>query len=201
LSAAPAPELLALIEAAIMASGGALPFSDYMQRVLNEPGLGYYHRRGSPIGVAGDFTTAPEMGGLFGRALARAVVDELQAISSAEVLELGAGTGALAAQLLQACRELGHPIERYRILEPSAGLQADQRARLEGWPVEWLERLPTRLRGVCVANEVLDALPVECFAVRREGLMRRMVTGSASGGFEWAEVPAPGRTPRPPLRA
>lgn len=187
------PALLERIEAAILAAGGALPFADYMQIALNEPGLGYYHRRQGPIGPGGDFTTAPELGALFASALARAVLSLQEELAlPAAVLELGAGSGALAADLLAACRRLGRPQAGYAILEPSAALARDQRARLAGEEaVTWLERLPEAFRGVIVANEVLDALPVDCFVVREEGLMQRAVTGSAAAGFRWIEVPAP----------
>lgn len=187
------PALLARIEAAIAANGGALPFADYMQMALNEPGLGYYHRRQAPIGPHGDFTTAPELGALFATALARAVIDLQQALSlPARVLELGAGSGALAADLLVACRRLGQPQGAYAILEPSAALAADQRERLAGeGAVTWLQRLPDAFNGVIVANEVLDALPVDCFVVRESGLMRRAVAGNAREGFHWVEIPAP----------
>lgn len=185
------PELLSLLEADIQAAGGALPFPDYMQRVLNEPGLGYYHRRAGIFGASGDFVTAPELGALFARALARAVIAELQAADASEVLELGAGSGALAAELLSECAALGRPISRYSILETSTSLRADQATRLKGAAVTWLSTLPQAFRGVVIANEVLDALPVECFAVRSQGLMRRVVAGSASAGFRWSEVPAP----------
>jgi len=188
-----AAALLARIEAALAAAGGALPFADYMQMALNEPGLGYYHRRQSPIGPGGDFTTAPELGALFATALARGVVDLQQAFDlPAQVLELGAGSGALAADLLAACRRLGHPQVGYAILEPSAALAQDQRTRLaEEGAVVWLQRLPEAFSGVIVANEVLDALPVDCFVVREAGLMQRAVAGNAREGFRWVEIPAP----------
>lgn len=187
------PALLARVENAIATAGGALPFADYMQLVLNEPGLGYYHRRETPIGPRGDFTTAPELGALFATALARAVIALQEEFDlPPQVLELGAGSGALAADLLAACRRLGHPQAAYAILEPSAALAADQRERLgEEAAVAWLSRLPDVFRGVVLANEVLDALPVDCFVVRETGLRQRAVTGTASEGFRWVEIPAP----------
>src|SRR6185436_5863427 len=119
-------------------------------------------------GREGDFVTAPELGTLFGRTLARQL-EEL----GYPVLEFGAGSGALAATLLS------HHAFDYRIVEISPQLQARQQARL-GARAQWLARLPERIRGVVIANEVVDAMPVHAVAWREEGIMERGVTFSDS---------------------
>src|SRR5690349_21488243 len=127
--------------------GGWMSFARYMQLALHEPGIGYYAGGARKFGAAGDFVTAPELGALFGRTLARAL-REFPA-----VLEIGAGSGALAEVLVG---ELSVP---YYILETSAELRSRQAARL-GKKVQFLDRLRSGFRGAIVANEVVDAMPV-----------------------------------------
>ena len=164
----------------IARSGGWISFARYMELVLHEPGIGYYAGPAQKLGAQGDFVTAPELGSLFGRTLARQLAD----LGLREVLELGAGSGALAATLL-AQKNLD-----YRILETSADLRARQRARL-GERASWLERLPERIRGVVLANEVVDAMPVHAVAWRAAGIMERGVS-LAGGRLAWSERPASG---------
>lgn len=158
---------------------GWISFARYMELVLYEPGLGYYAGRARKFGAAGDFVTAPELGSLFGRTLAR----QLEALSITSVLELGAGSGALAQTLL------GQQDLDYTILETSTGLRERQQARLAD-RVRWLERLPERFRGVVIANEVVDALPAHAVAWRSEGILERGV--AFSDGLRWDERPAQG---------
>jgi SAM-dependent MidA family methyltransferase len=160
----------------IRRGGGWISFARYMELVLYEPGLGYYAGTARKFGAQGDFVTAPELGSLFGRTLARQIRDISQ-----EILELGAGSGALAEVLL------GEGDFDYSILETSAELRERQRARL-GERVKWIDRLPERMRGVVLANEVVDALPVHAVAWRGEGIMERGVTFTQR--LEWAERPA-----------
>jgi SAM-dependent MidA family methyltransferase len=160
-------------------SQGWISFARYMELVLYEPGLGYYAGGAQKFGAAGDFVTAPELGSLFGRTLAR----QLQELPY-PILEFGAGSGALAATLLSQ-----HDFD-YRIVEVSPQLQARQRARL-GTRVRWLERLPERIRGVVLANEVVDAMPVHAVAWREHGIMERGVSLSADRPA-WSERPAAG---------
>jgi len=167
------------VEAEISAGGGWISFARYMQLALHEPGLGYYASGAQKFGAAGDFVTAPELGSLFGRTLAR----QLGEIGG-PVLELGAGSGALAETLLRQ-GEL-----EYRILETSAELRERQQRRL-GARVEWLERLPERIRGVVIANEVADAMPVHAVAWRAQGILERGV-GFSQGRLGWRERPASG---------
>ncbi len=185
------------IVSAVEASGGWLSFARYMALALYAPGLGYYSAGSTKLGPAGDFITAPELTPLFGQALARQLAPMLQALECPVLLEPGAGTGALAASLLPALDALGALPARYLVLEPSAELAARQRAHLA-------ERLPERLwarvvwvasppegerAGVLVANEVLDALPVERFRVSTEGPLRLGVALDETGGFCWRAAP------------
>ncbi|HPF25598.1 MAG TPA: SAM-dependent methyltransferase [Steroidobacteraceae bacterium] len=167
-----AEQVTSLVRGRIEAAGGWLGFADFMRLVLYEPGLGYYSSGATKFGAAGDFVTAPEMSPLFGRCLARQCADVL-AVTGGDLLEFGAGSGALAAVLLEELAALGTLPDRYRILEVSADLRARQRTRLAALPaalasrVEWLDRWPAqRITGVVVANEVLDAMPVERFVLR-----------------------------------
>jgi SAM-dependent MidA family methyltransferase len=175
--------LVERIRAEIAAGGGWLGFARYMELALHAPGLGYYAGGAAKLGAGGDFATAPELGTLFARTLARQVADVLQ--PGEAILEFGAGSGALAAALLEAL-----PGTPYCILETSAELAARQRARL-GDRAQWLERLPERFRGVMLANEVADAMPAHALAWRREGLMERGVI-VADGALAWAERPVAG---------
>jgi len=168
--------VLERIRAEIAAAGGWISFARYMELALHAPGLGYYARGARQFGAEGDFVTAPELGSLFGRTLAH----QLRELDG-PILELGAGSGALAETLLQ-------EVEReYFILETSAALRARQQARL-GSKVRFVDRLPSRFRGVIIANEVADAIPVHAVAWRAGGIMERGVTSE----LKWAEKPANG---------
>ncbi|MFO1356459.1 MAG: SAM-dependent methyltransferase [Gammaproteobacteria bacterium] len=188
--------LAALIHERINAAGGWIDFADYMDLALYAPGLGYYSAGATKLGAAGDFVTAPEISPLFARCLARAIAPVLQALPGADILELGGGSGALAAGLIPALARLGALPRRYRMLEVSADLGERQRALLGAqagpqWPaVEWLEALPGEaFRGVVIANEVADALPVSRFTIR-DGAVQALGVGARSGGFAWAARPA-----------
>lgn len=161
-------ELVAEIRRELERAGGWLDFARYMELALYAPGLGYYSGGATKLGAAGDFVTAPELSRAFAHAIALTLDADLAELKSDEVLELGAGSGALAAGLLDTFAKLGRDV-RYRILEPSADLKERQQRALERFAgrVEWLERLPdTPFTGVIVANEVLDALPVARFEMR-----------------------------------
>ncbi|MCX7960515.1 MAG: SAM-dependent methyltransferase [Burkholderiales bacterium] len=186
-AAAASARLSARIAREIARAGGWISFARYMARALYEPGLGYYAAGAVRFGAGGDFVTAPELSPLFARALARQVA-ELLAPGEA-VLEFGAGSGALAETLLEELARLGRR-PAYAIVETSAALRARQRARL-GERVRWLARPPARFRGVVIANEVLDAMPVHALAWTAAGIFERGVTVRA-GRFAWAERPAEG---------
>jgi len=155
--------LSALIRRQIAAAGGWLPFDRFMAAALYAPGLGYYARGHAVFGATapqGDFTTAPEMSTLFGGALANPLRQALEATATDEVWEFGAGSGALASQLLAA---LGERVTRYTIVDLSGSLRSRQRERLApfGERVRWIDALPEAMQGVVVGNEVLDAMPVQ----------------------------------------
>jgi SAM-dependent MidA family methyltransferase len=175
---------------------GMIPFSRYMERALYEPGLGYYSAGLHKLGAAGDFVTAPEIGELFAACLARQMMEVAALLDSYDILEVGAGSGRLAAGLL---RLLGaeHPPGRYLILETSADLRRVQdehiAAAAPAWHdrVTWLDAPPAEeWSGVLLANEVIDALAVERFRVVAGGLEQVCVTDRGEG-LGWAYRPAP----------
>jgi SAM-dependent MidA family methyltransferase len=179
-------ELARMIRTEIRAAGGWLDFARYMELALYAPGLGYYSAGSTKLGPSGDFVTAPEIGDWLGRALGRTLRAELSGVSAPVILELGAGSGALAAQILDALADLN---PSYLILEPSADLrerQEDALARFAG-RVSWLDRLPPRPSAhAVVANEVLDALPVSRFVKRGARVVPRGVV-ERGDGFAWAD--------------
>jgi SAM-dependent MidA family methyltransferase len=189
----PAPEALAAsralageIEGAIVAAGGAIDFSRYMELALYAPGLGYYTGGARKFGADGDFTTAPELTPLFGQTLARTLAPVLREPGS-ELVELGAGTGRLACDLLDALQELDALPAHYSILELSGELRFRQReaiaARHPGLMarVRWLDALPPSVHGAIVANEVLDVVPVHLVHWTPDGPKERCVTVPAAG--------------------
>lgn len=197
-AAAHAARVVDALRAAIAARGGALPFDEYMELALYAPGLGYYAAGARKLGADGDFVTAPEVSPLFGRALARQVAEVAALVDGDAVLELGPGSGALAAALLPELAALGAAPERYLMLEPSPDLRQRQQARLEpllaarglATRLEWLDRLPERpLAGTILANEVLDALPCERFVIR-DGAPRELAVVADGDGFALREVAA-----------
>ncbi|HEY9100503.1 class I SAM-dependent methyltransferase [Chitinimonas sp.] len=192
-------DLQALIRAEIERVGGWLPFADYMRLALYAPGLGYYSGGSRKFGAAGDFVTAPELSPLFASSLAQPVAKVL-AQTGGDVLEIGAGSGRLAADLLRALQRLERLPRRYLILELSGELAERQRetlARLvpELLPrVAWLSALPQDFVGCMVGNEVLDAMP--CMLLHRHDgawLERGVVLEEAR--FAWRDRPIkdPGR--------
>ena len=189
------------IREAIAAAGGRISFAEFMRIALYEPGLGYYSAGATKFGRAGDFVTAPELSPLFGRVLARQCGTVLTQLGGGDILELGAGSGALAVTLLTALDESGQIPDHYYILEVSADLRARQAAAIKqavpalAERVEWLDAPPRYLRGVIIGNEILDALPVERF-VRQPDSIQQVQVGwrddeRAGGGFCWHSGPAP----------
>lgn len=184
----------------IEAGGGWIPFAVFMDLVLHAPGLGYYAAGAQKFGQDGDFVTAPEMTPLFGAAMANQIA-EILASTGGDILELGAGSGTLAVDLLGALEGIGAMPSRYRILEPSAELAQRQRQRLRhSLPqacerVEWVDALDTSnsartgFTGVIIANEVLDALPVHVLAWREGGVSECGVS-FRDGELAWEERPA-----------
>ncbi len=194
-AAAHSHDLAERIAAVIGEEGGWIPFSRYMELVLYEPGQGYYAAGSRKIGAEGDFVTAPEISPMFSRCLAmqaRQVLDR----TGGDILELGPGTGVLAADLMAELKAQGAVLPRYRLLETSPELRERQRALLarrlpeEAGRFEWIDRLPERIDGLVIANEVLDVLP--CALVHRTGgeiLERGVVLTEA--GFGWEDMALP----------
>ncbi len=184
-----------LIRDRLTSAGGWLSFADFMELALYAPGIGYYSAGAVKIGASGDFVTAPEVSDLFSRCVARQCADVL-AETGGEILELGAGTGRMAATILKTLAEIGVLPDRYAILEVSADLSDRQRTRLMQLPsklferVVWLDKLPEKpIRGVMLANEVLDALPVQRFVVRN-GVAHELGVGLAGADIGWQETTA-----------
>jgi SAM-dependent MidA family methyltransferase len=164
------------IAATIEQAGGAIPFSRFMELALYAPRLGYYSGGAAKLGASGDFTTAPEITSLFGAALARAAA-AIIAQSAPNIIEFGAGTGKLARDVLTALAQEGVQVERYTIIELSGELRARQQEALKDFPqVEWRDGFPDTFNGVVLANEVLDAMPVELVLKTHDGWRRQMVT-------------------------
>jgi SAM-dependent MidA family methyltransferase len=181
----------------IEAAGGWLPFDDFMELALYAPGLGYYSAGGVKIGRGGDFTTAPEVSDLFSQCVARQVSEVLER-TGGSVLELGAGTGRMAASVLTTLASLGALPEQYAILEVSADLRERQRARIQQLPVQlrdrvtWLDALPSKpIRGVILANEVLDALPCQRVVVRGDDVRELGAAIEAESGARGDDASEP----------
>lgn len=187
--------VLAFLREEIARVGGALNFAEFMRLALYAPEVGYYAAGMTKFGAAGDFVTAPEVSPLFARTLARQVADVLAGLESGEVLEFGAGSGAIALELLLALERLQCLPRRYLILEVSASLRTVQRERLlQSAPhllerVVWLEAWPQNFIGVMLGNEVLDAMPVRLLEVTAGEPLRLAVSDSAQG-LGWAKLPA-----------
>ena len=183
--------LVEFIRRDIAAQGGWISFARYMKLALYASGLGYYTAGAHKFGEAGDFITAPELSPLFGRTVARQVV-EIMAHSAPHILELGAGSGKLAADMLAELEQLGSLPDSYAILEVSADLRARQQALMrERLPhlmdlMHWLDTLPEKFSGAIIANEVLDALPVHLVHWPDSALTERGVVVS-DNSFIWQE--------------
>ena len=181
----------------IGANGGWIAFARYMELALYAPGLGYYMAGARKLGREGDFVTAPEISPLFGETLARQVAQVLDS-DLEEILEIGAGTGALAAALLTELERLGRLPKRYLILELSADLRERSRDTIAARAshlmerVAWLNRLPPSFSGVVLGNEVLDAMPVHIVRVTESGIEESGVETVDGGAFRWSWRPAAG---------
>lgn len=201
--------LSSLIRQAIARNGDWLPFDRFMALALYAPGLGYYAAGDRQFGMlpssGSDFVTAPELTPLFGGALARQVAQALRACDSREVWEFGAGSGALAEQLLDALAADGLAPGRYTIVDLSGALRQRQQQRLArfGDRVRWVSELPAAMHGVIVGNEVLDAMPVQLLHFDGTQWLERGVVAAGDGkgkgdGFAWSDRPT---ALRPPLEA
>lgn len=186
--------LQALIRGEILSAGGWISFARYMELALYAPGLGYYSAGSHKLGATGDFITAPELSPLFGRTLARQLA-ELLAQDIPDIVELGAGSGALAAVLLAELAALQRLPQRYLILEVSADLRERQQSHLAATVpqladrVSWLDRLPDQMQAIVIGNEVLDALPVHRIRTHQGGVEEIGVITN-DDHFAWGYRPA-----------
>ena len=191
-----------LITQEIAAAGGWISFARYMERALYAPDLGYYSGGARKFGPGGDFITAPELTPLFGQALAIQVEEVLRDLDERALIEVGAGTGLLAADLLLELAARDCVPDSYAILELSGELRARQQLTLrERAPhllerVSWLDTLPEQFSGVVVANEVLDVMPVHVVAARDGAVFERGVCVDAAARLCWADRPVEGALAR-----
>lgn len=191
------PELQHRLHTAIAAAGGWLPFDRFMAMALYEPGLGYYtnalQKFGAMPASGSDFVTAPGLTPLFGQTLAQQLGEALAQTGTEEIFEFGAGTGALALQLLDA---LGDQVARYTIIDLSATLRARQAQHLtaHAHKLRWIDTWPEAIEGVVVGNELLDAMPVKLL-VRHKGLWHERGVVAEADGLAWADRPTPLRPP------
>lgn len=187
-------KLCELIHHEIAIQGGWIPFSRFMELALYAPGLGYYSAGACKFGEDGDFVTAPEISSLFGYALARQVAD-IMTQSAPCILELGAGSGKLASDVLGELERMNCLPQRYDILEVSADLRDRQKIFLQeraphlAERVHWLDALPEKISGAVIANEVLDALPVHLLRWIDGGIYERGVKSDGTN-FSWQEQPS-----------
>jgi SAM-dependent MidA family methyltransferase len=179
----------------IAEADGWISFADYMGEVLYAPGLGYYAAGTRKFGAAGDFVTAPELTPLFGAALAAQLAQILADVPDGEIIELGPGSGRLAADILTAMARQETLPARYRLLEVSPELRERQRAHLiEKAPgflerIEWIDLLPERWQGAVIANELLDSVPPHLVLRRGGAWLERGVTVDAAGRLGYGDRP------------
>jgi len=190
-------ELTRLIQARID-QNGSIPFSEFMEMALYEPGLGYYSAGLQKFGEGGDFVTAPQMGDVFARCLATQIAQIGTELGEYEIIEAGAGSGILAVDLLRALQGENPPV-RYRILERSAHLRHVQKETLLEAVPQWMDRISwmdeppgSDWQGVFLANEVLDALTVERFCIETDGV-RQLQVIKGPDGLSWQKGPCPER--------
>lgn len=189
-------QLQSLIKAEIDQAGGWISFARFMEQVLYAPGLGYYSAGSRKFGAEGDFVTAPEMTPLFGQSVAMQLA-QIMAASVPQILEVGAGSGRLATDLLLALEQMDALPVQYAILDLSADLRARQLETIaQAVPhlldrVVWLNCLPEAFSGVVIANELLDAMPAHVVAWREDGVFERGVAVE-NGTFVWTEQAAGG---------
>lgn len=182
LAMAHSAQLSALIRAKIKTQNGCISFAEFMQQALYAPGLGYYNSGTQKFGGNGDFVTAPEIGSLFAKCVAQQCAQILSALVAPTILEIGAGSGRLACDLILSLAQQNIKLDRYLILELSADLRQRQQQLLQqNCPdffenIQWLDHLPESINGVIIANEVMDAMPVSRFQWHNNTLQEYYVT-------------------------
>ena len=188
-------QLTGLIREQIEKNGGNISFERYMEMALYEPGWGYYSAGASRFGPSGDFITAPHVSPLFSRCVARQCAQVLSSTSSGDILEIGAGSGVMAKDILLELDSVDALPNRYLILETSADLRMRQQELFTSHiphllpRIQWLDSLPVEpISGVIIANEVVDALPVKR-VVLDKGLFHELCVGHDGDEFYWIETP------------
>ncbi|MDH5591483.1 MAG: SAM-dependent methyltransferase [Gammaproteobacteria bacterium] len=185
-------QLLALIQQKIVDAGGKISFAEYMQLCLYAPGLGYYSAGSYKLGQKGDFTTAPEISPLFSRTLAHHVNDVFQQLKKKDILEFGAGSGKMAADILTELSVLQALPDYYYIIETSADLRQRQQQTISSRiphlaeKVVWLDKMPHQFVGVVLANEVCDAMPVHCLRFKDGKVSERHIESDDSK-LQWCD--------------
>jgi SAM-dependent MidA family methyltransferase len=176
---------------------GFISFATWMELALYAPQWGYYHHPRPKIGADGDFITAPEISPLFSQCLAHYCQPYLRDHPQTSILELGAGNGTMAKDLLTALHADDCLPHTYFILEISPSLRHQQTETLSTLPtditqrIQWLNKLPPKLNGIILANEVIDAMPVHCFEYHKQQWHERGV-GDINGEMQWQTRPASG---------
>lgn len=184
-----------IIQEEIQQAGGHISFARFMELALYAPGMGYYTSHANPFGKSGDFITAPEISPLFARCIARQIQQVLMAIPDSDILELGAGSGVFAKDVLLELEKLNFLPQHYFIFEISAALREQQQQFLQTHcphlltRVQWLDALPSTFSGVIFANEVLDAIPIHCFRITEDGIQERCVAWENNRFFWKATSP------------
>jgi SAM-dependent MidA family methyltransferase len=194
-AAAHSHELSERIANEIAEAGGWIPFSRYLELALYAPGFGYYAAGARKLGAPGDFVTAPELTPMFASCLSMQARQVLER-TGGDILEIGPGTGTLAADLYGFLKSQGAAPKRYRLLEVSPDLRERQRERIafrhpeDLDRFEWVDRLPERIDGLVIANEVLDVLPFAIVHRTREDIFERGVI-LTEAGFAWEDMELP----------
>ena len=179
--------LIACLKQQITDAGGSIPFDAYMEAALYHPEHGYYTNPAPLFGEKGDFITAPEISPLFSACLANQAKQILDTVNGASLLEFGAGTGKMASDIMNTLMDLQTPLARYFIVERSPALQEKQRETIQKHcpmlleKVCWVDSVPDKFRGVILANEVLDAMPVKRFRVAESGIEEQVVRSTDQG--------------------
>lgn len=187
--------LIQTIRDEIIQSQGYITFDRFMELALYTPEIGYYSRNSDKFSKTGDFITAPEISPLFAKCIAKQCVQVFAKLGSGDILEIGAGSGVFAKDLLLELEKLHHLPEKYLIFEISPSLQARQRMLLQSScphlmnRIVWLDKLPTEITGVIFANEVMDALPVKCFLLENDEFNERCVSVE-NDQFCWTKISA-----------
>jgi SAM-dependent MidA family methyltransferase len=184
-------QLIKLLRCEMQQNNGAISFARFMEFVLYTPELGYYAAGPSPFGKKGDFFTAPEISSLFSQCLANQCKQIITELPQSDIVEIGAGSGVMARDVLLKLEQLDSLPERYLIFEPCAGRREQQKVLFAAScspglqnRIHWLDTLPVNIQGIIIANEVMDALPVHCFEIDETGAKERCVTWD-NGQFAW----------------